>query len=318
MQPGGPSVRPAARLAFGIVSADPSAHRSTGGRRRIRLFKKRLFGYSPTQVHEAIDARDVAIGERDALLSEAGERALAAESRAGAAREELQARRAEAAQAARRVEELDQVSARLATMVVDRDRELRRLRAELQQALERDHDGVRAFAAIADDLETVRRQARTQATRIRLRALREAAELAERVGEVEGTDGEARGRLIERLEEAIQRVGVEVDEEAEELAARAEANGHAEREPGELFDGMVEVEVGPLSDFSQLVGFEDAAGAIGATSEISVKRFTQGRATLALRFKHPVELLRELEERAPFTFAVRDMRSDRVVLDLNE
>jgi hypothetical protein len=80
----------------------------------------------------------------------------------------------------------------------------------------------------------------------------------------------------------------------------------------------VEVEVGPLSDFSQLVGFEDAAGAIGATSEISVKRFTQGRATLAMRFKHPVELLRELEERAPFEFRVRDTRSGRVVLDLDE
>ncbi len=155
-----------------------------------------------------------------------------------------------------------------------------------------------------------------QATRIRLRALREAAELAERVAEFEQADGETHRRLIERLEEAIERVGVEVDEDEEELAARAAANGHAEREPGELFDGLVEVEVGPLNDFSQLVGFEDAAGSIGATSEISVKRFTHGRATLSMRFKHPVELLRELEERAPFEFVVRDMRSDRVVLDL--
>jgi hypothetical protein len=29
-----------------------------------------------------------------------------------------------------------------------------------------------------------------------------------------------------------------------------------------------------------------------------------------------VELLRELEERAPFEFEVRDVRSDRVVLDV--
>ena len=98
----------------------------------------------------------------------------------------------------------------------------------------------------------------------------------------------------------------------------AASNGHMEREPGELFEGLVEVEVGPLSDFSQLVGFEDAAAGIGATSEVSVKRFAQGRATLAMRFKHPVELLSELEERAPFEFRVRDTRSDRVVLDLDE
>jgi hypothetical protein len=87
---------------------------------------------------------------------------------------------------------------------------------------------------------------------------------------------------------------------------------------GELFEGTIEVEIGPLSDFSQLVGFEDAAGAIAGTSEISVKRFTKGRATLAMRFKEPVALLRELEERAPFEFRIRDLRSNRLVLDVDE
>src|SRR6476659_6506804 len=108
------------------------------------------------------------------------------------------------------------------------------------------------------------------------------------------------------------------EEEEDDPLDVAASNGHMEREPGDVFEGLVEVEVGPLSDFSQLVGFEDAAAGIGATSEVSVRRFTQGRATLAMRFKHPVELLRELEERAPFEFQVRDTRSDRVVLDLNE
>ena len=163
----------------------------------------------------------------------------------------------------------------------------------------------------------IRRQAGAQATRMRLRALREAAEVARRIAAMEGAESGAPPALIEALERAIERVGTE-DDWRDEVAARAEANGHVEREAGELFDGLVEVEVGPLNDFSQLVGFEDAASEIGASSEISVKRFTQGRATLAMRFKHPVELLRELEERAPFEFVVRDMRSDRIVLDLDE
>ena len=102
------------------------------------------------------------------------------------------------------------------------------------------------------------------------------------------------------------------------MAETAESNGHADREPKDVFDGLVEVEVGPLNDFSQLVGFEDAAAGIGATSEVSVRRFTQGRATLSMRFKHPVELLRELEERAPFEFHVRDTRADRIVLDVDD
>ena len=81
---------------------------------------------------------------------------------------------------------------------------------------------------------------------------------------------------------------------------------------------MVEVEIGPLGDFSQLVGFEDAAGQIGATSEISVRRFSEGRATLAMRLDEPVELLRELEQRSPMEFRVRRTDGDRVVLDLDE
>jgi hypothetical protein len=298
------------------VSAQPSEHRS-GRPLRHRLFRKSLFGYRPRAVHEAIEASDAAIEARDVALREAGERMAAVEAQAGAERAELEARRAEAEWAARRIQELEQVSARLATMVVDRDKELRRIRAELNAALERDDVGVRALAVLADDLEMVRRQARTQATRMRLRALREVAEVAQRLADVERAGGEASERLIGCLKEAIERVRVEADWE-EDPAMEAEANGHAGREAGELFDGLVEVEVGPLSDFSQLVGFEDAAGEIGASSEISVKRFTQGRATLAMRFKHPVELLRELEERAPFEFRVRDMRSNRIVLDLDE
>jgi hypothetical protein len=81
---------------------------------------------------------------------------------------------------------------------------------------------------------------------------------------------------------------------------------------------MVEVEIGPLADFSQLLGFEDAAEKIDATSEISVRRFSEGRATLSVRLDEPVELLRELEERSPLEFRVRKTDQDRVVLDFDD
>jgi hypothetical protein len=298
------------------VSAQPSEHRS-GRPRRFRLFRKCLFGYQPRDVHQAIELRDAAIVERDAALHDAGQRVIAAEARVGVERAELEARRAEAEWATRRIGELERVSARLATMVVDRDKELRRLRDELQEALERDDGGARVLAALAEDLEMVRRQARGQATRMRMRALREAADVARGVAEAGAAGDEGGGEFLARLREAIERVGADVEEDEGELATAAQSNGYAPAAE-DLFDGLVEVEVGPLDDFSQLVGFEDAASGIGATSEISVKRFTQGRATLAMRFKHPVDLLRELEERAPFEFKVRDTRSDRVVLDLDD
>jgi hypothetical protein len=214
------------------------------------------------------------------------------------------------------LEKLDRVAGLLAERVVERERELRVARADLASERERSHESARALAALAGDLAEVRRQARGQATRMRLRALREAADLTARVRAADGEMGKGAERLIGALEEAIARIGSETEEDID-LADGVGSNGHV-RAGGDVFEGLVEVEVGPINDFSQLVGFEDAAAGIGATSEVSVRRFTQGRATLSMRFRHPVELLRELEERAPFEFRVRDTRADRIVLDLDE
>ncbi len=212
-----------------------------------------------------------------------------------------------------RIDELERVATWLSERVVARDRELRELREEQAEWRSERDATMRGLAALAEELEGVRRQARGQATRIRMCALREAAAVSGRVAKLSAEPGEVRRELIESLLSAIDRVGAEGEEEEAPPGASAESpNGEAE-----LFDGEVEVEIGPLSDFSQLVGFEDAAGGIVATREISVRRFAQGRATLEMRLAEPVELLRELEERSPFEFVVRDQRPDRLVLDLD-
>jgi hypothetical protein len=108
---------------------------------------------------------------------------------------------------------------------------------------------------------------------------------------------------------------VGVEEEAEIGPA---AGGPRRVRAADMFEGSVEVEIGPLEDFSQLVGFEDAARSIAATSELSIKRFSAGRATLAVNLTEPVELLRELEARSDLEFRVRDRRSDRLVLDVGD
>jgi hypothetical protein len=201
----------------------------------------------------------------------------------------------------------------LSERVVERERELRELRDELARVHGESDRAVRALTAVADELTAVRAQARGQATRIRLRALRDATEVADRITELARRPAEARERLLDALGVAISRLGSEP-----EGGIEPSTNGHdPEAEPDDVFAGLIEVEVGPLSDFSQLVGFEDAASGIGATSEISVKRFAKGRATIEMKLGEPVELLRELEERAPFEFRVRDTREGRVVLDLD-
>ena len=98
--------------------------------------------------------------------------------------------------------------------------------------------------------------------------------------------------------------------------ANGNGSGSAETFDG-LFEGEVKLEIGPLGDFSQLVGFEDAVGRLGA-SEISVERFSEGRATLNMRLDQPVELLRELEELSTLDFKVRHTAPDNLVLDVDE
>ncbi len=95
--------------------------------------------------------------------------------------------------------------------------------------------------------------------------------------------------------------GAGADRRRARLPVRAAGGRRRQPEPESapdddgLFEGQVKLEIGPLGDFSQLVGFEDAVGQLGA-SEISVERFSEGRATLSMHLDEPVDLLRELEE----------------------
>ena len=179
-----------------------------------------------------------------------------------------------------------------------RERDLQSTRESLRLANDRQERSLAALEAVAMRLEEIHAQARGQATRIRMKALADAVEINRRVKEI-----------ADRIEIEPQAAN------GTDPVAVAGANG---RTPSELFEGLVEVEIGPLGDFSQLVGFEDAAGRIGATSEISVRKFSEGRATLSMRLDEPVELLRELEQRSPLEFRVRKSAQDRVVLDLDD
>ncbi len=209
-----------------------------------------------------------------------------------------------------RIAELETLARGLSAKLVLRDRELRELREELAES----RSGLRSLASVGRQLDQLQSQARGQATRIRIRALRDAAELGERVTELARLPGGAGTQLVEAIQDAIGRVA-DADELPEPVSA--EADGTPAREPQEVFEGAVQVEVGPLSDFAQLVSIEDAANAIGATSEISITRFSGGRATLAMRLTEPVALLRELEERCDLEFSVRSQIDDTVVLDVD-
>ena len=183
---------------------------------------------------------------------------------------------------------LEREATSLAEMVIEREREIRALGERLHDANERHDRSIVSLESVSSRLEEIHAQARGQATRIRMKALHDAVEVSRRAQEL-------------------------VDVEAGAPQNTAASNGDAK----DLFEGPVKLEIGPLGDFSQLVGFEDAIGQLGA-SEISVERFSEGRATLSMRLNEPVELLRELEARSPLEFQVRRTAGDNLILDVDE
>ena len=292
-------------------------------------------GYRVREVEEAL-------AERDAELTQSG--VVVAEMRAAlTGRDELIGLREQ------RIEQLNGVAHHLSRLVVEREAELRELRSQLAELgnrydpddLEallqaRDEEAADALQKLQRDVAEIGAQARGQATRIRMQALRQAVRFAARGGADGGeadVDVPVEARSGEEATPAAQpRFGLGERPAAEplpeetgrtrEFAAIVAMNG----DPGPagssgavgMFEGLVQMEIGPLEDFSQLVRFEDAIREIEAASEVSVKRFSRGRATLALRLQEPVELLRELERRAPFGITVRGIRDDRLIVDLNE
>jgi len=166
------------------------------------------------------------------------------------------------------------------------------------------------ISAIGRRIEEIHSQARRQATRIRMAALEDAVQISDRVGEL----AKLRDELGGRVSDLAGMVGIELGGSDHATFGRAPAAAP----PDGMYRGAVEVELGPLRDFKQLSLFQDAAAGIGAASEIKVTRVSKGRATVSMNLDSPVELLRELEERAPFEFKVRDTRGNGVVLDIDE
>ena len=227
-------------------------------------FKRALFGYRRAEVEDAISIRDARI--------------LGLELNGDAARAALA--------------ELETETTSLTGMVLEREREIRCLNERLREANECHDRSIASLDAITSRLEEVEAQARGQATRIRMKALREAVEVSKKVKE------------LTEMEPALE-------------AAAESGQGPAAADES-FYEGEVKLEIGPLGDFSQLVGFEDAVGQIGA-SEIKVDRFSEGRATLSMNLDQPVDdLVGELEELSNLDFKVRHTAPDNLVLDLDD
>src|SRR5260221_9243806 len=123
---------------------------------RMGSFKRALLGYRRDDVDAAIVARDARIG---ALEQDAAE---AIEATAGAEAE----------------------AASLSGMVIEREREIRSLGERLREANERHDSSIASLHAVSERLEDIQAQARRQAARVPIKALRGAVAGSRRTPEL--------------------------------------------------------------------------------------------------------------------------------------
>jgi hypothetical protein len=235
-------------------------------------FQRAFLGYRRHQVDAEIQVRDFLIGD---LKREVGE---------------LYDEVADKAQ-------LEAEMTSLSGMVIEREREIRSLTEQLLRANDRHDRNIASLDAVTARLQEIEAQARGQATRIRMKALREAVEVGRRAQELSDAEGRPETESPPQIQSPNGKGADEISQET--------------------FEGTIKVEIGPLGDYSQLVGIEDAIGRLGG-SEISIERFSEGRATLKMNLDEPVDLLRELEEHSPLEFKVRRAADDNLVLDVDD
>src|SRR5215207_3222608 len=158
-------------------------------------FKRALLGYRRTEVENAISMRDARI--------------LGLQLNTDAQRETIA--------------ELERESTTLSGMVLEREREIRLLDERLREANECHDRSIAALDAITARLEELETQARGQATRIRMKALREAVEVSKKV------------KALTDVDPVFQ---------SEPQAPEPEPEPAAEDES--LYAGRVKLEIGPL------------------------------------------------------------------------
>lgn len=84
-----------------------------------------------------------------------------------------------------------------------------------------------------------------------------------------------------------------------------------------VFDGRVELDAGPFTDFASLSAFERALGAIPNIEDVYIRRFEGDRATIDLKLEEPAPLLEEMTARLPYQFAVDHSDLDRIAVTVS-
>jgi hypothetical protein len=92
-------------------------------------------------------------------------------------------------------------------------------------------------------------------------------------------------------------------------------------EPGPeetVFQGRVELGVGPFYDIGSLGAFEQSLAALPCVSHVAVRRFEASHAVVDLRLAAPVALVSELRRALQSDFSVREVAEGRMLLTFED
>jgi hypothetical protein len=95
----------------------------------------------------------------------------------------------------------------------------------------------------------------------------------------------------------------------------------ARTEPGPeetLYEGRVELGVGPFYDIASLGAFEQNVASLPGVSEVAVRRFEASHAVVDLRLATPVALVGELRRALPTGFSIRQVAEGRMLLTFDD
>jgi hypothetical protein len=92
----------------------------------------------------------------------------------------------------------------------------------------------------------------------------------------------------------------------------------AEARESTLFEGRVELGVGPFYDIGALGAFEQRLAGLPGVSEASVRRFEASHAVVDVRLAAPVALVKELRHALSSDFSVREVASGRILLTFDD
>ncbi len=85
-----------------------------------------------------------------------------------------------------------------------------------------------------------------------------------------------------------------------------------------LFEGRVELGVGPFYDIGALGAFEQRLSALPGVSEASVRRFEASHAVVDIRLAAPVALVKELRHALNTEFSIREVAGGRILLTFDD